>query len=120
MSIRYARAIAPATAAGVISAVQSIQTIDDNVDRRVTGVAWTNQTRLIGLVVLVNGVPIAAIDGGVSLENMGFYPFDETYGAGLLFQFQVNNNSAGALAANTDVVIFRYVPRGPALPLPAA
>lgn len=54
------------------------------------------------------GNPIADLDNGLMAQQRGFIPVNEVYGGGVQISLDVRNNSAGALAVNTDAIVVAY------------
>jgi len=116
MARRYVRFSIPAVAAGAKSGATAVPTFDDSVPRRLTGILSTNQTKLIHTIVDVAGRVIADIDGGVMAQQHDFIPLDQDYPVGVSLSVNVANDSAGALAVNTDAIVLRYETGGPMVP----
>jgi nitrous oxide reductase len=106
--IKYARFQIPAVAAGAQLGETNVNTPDDQVNRKVTGILSTNQTRLIRTVLMKQGTPIADIDNGLMAQQRDFIAADAQYGGGLPITVDVRNSNAGALAVNTDAIVIRY------------
>lgn len=105
---KYFRFQIPAVGAGVTLGETQITTPDDSKPRTVIGILSTNQTKLIRTVLLHTGNPIADIDNGIMAQQRGFIPVSESYPGGTPISVDVRNNSAGALAVNTDAIVIAY------------
>lgn len=105
---KYARFQIPAVGAGATLGETQVATPDDTRQRTVTGILSTNQTKLIRTVLMHTGNPIADIDDGVMAQARDFYKVNESYPGGTQISVDVRNNSAGALAVNTDAIVIRY------------
>lgn len=105
---RWFRVPIPAVAAGARSAVQQPATPDDNVRRHLTGIMVSNTTKLMHTIITVNGAPIADIEHGATNPASPVFPVDQWYEPGLPVQLVLVNDSAGALAVNTDAWMYRY------------
>ena len=106
--VKYARFQIPAVAAGGTLTETQVTTPDDAQNRRLTGVLSSNQTKLIRTVVMKTGQQIADLDNGVMAQQRDFIPLDVRYDQGVIMSVDVRNNSAGALAVNTDAIVLRY------------
>ena len=106
--IKFARFQIPAVAAGATLGETFIVTPDDSKPRKVTGILSSNQTKLIRTVLMKTGLPIADIDDGVMAQQRDFITVDQSYDSGVQISLDVRNNSAGALAVNTDAIVIRY------------
>ncbi len=106
--LKYIRFQIPAVAAGAILGETPVITPDDPRPRVVKGVLSSNQTKLIRTLVMKTGNPIADIDNGVMAQQRDFIPLNEAYPGGTQITVDVRNNSAGALAVNTDAIVLAY------------
>lgn len=106
--IRYLRFQIPAVAAGATMGETFVASPDDPKPRRVLGILSTNQTKLIRTVLMKTGFPVADLDDGVMAQQRDFIPQDQTYEGGVQISVDVRNNSAGALAVNTDAIVIKY------------
>lgn len=106
--IKYFRFQIPAVAAGATLGETFVPTPDDPKPRKVVGILSSNQTRLIRTLLMHTGNPIADIDNGVMAQQRDFIPLNEDYPGGTQISVDVRNNSAGALAVNTDAIVIAY------------
>lgn len=106
--IKYVRFQIPAVASLATLGETPIVTPDDPRPRTVTGILSTNQTKLIRTVLMRTGNPICDIDNGLMAQHRDFIPVNETYPGGTQITVDVRNNSAGALAVNTDAIVIQY------------
>lgn len=98
----------PAVAAGAALGETFVPTPDDTRQRTVVGILSTNQTRLIRTVLMHTGNPIEDIDNGIMAQQREFFHVNEVYPGGVQISVDVRNNSAGALAINTDAIAIFY------------
>jgi hypothetical protein len=105
---RYVRFAIPAVAAGARTNPTFVPTFDDQVKRRLVGFLTTNQTKLIHTQVDVAGRVFLDIDHGLAAQQKDWVPVLQEYPAGLAFSVNVINDSAGALAVNTDAINLKY------------
>lgn len=108
MAVRYVRTVVPALAAGASSARTVIPTFDDDKPRKLTGLFVANPTALVHTQLDISGVVIADVEHGDFTLVPQILPFDATYQVGVQVALTFVNSSAGALAANHDVVTLRY------------
>lgn len=98
----------PAIAAGASLGETFISTPDDTRPRTVVGILSTNQTKLIRTVLMHTGNPILDIDDGIMAQQRDLIDVNESYPGGVQISLDIRNNSAGALAVNTDAVVIFY------------
>lgn len=98
----------PAVGAGAALGETYISTPDDTRQRTVVGLLSTNQTKLIRTVLMHTGNPIEDVDNGVMAQQRDYWKANEVYPSGVQISLDVRNNSAGALAVNTDAIVVLY------------
>lgn len=107
--IKYARLkIAPAVGAGASLGETNLNTFDDDVTRKVTGILSTNQTALVRTVLLQKSKMVADIDGGIMAQQRTFIDIDTTYVGGIPITVDVRNESGAPVGANTMAIVVRY------------
>ena len=105
---RYVRFSIPAVAAGARTNPTLVPSFDDQVTRRLVGFLTTNQTKLIHTQVDIAGRVYVDIDHGLAAQQKDWIPVLQQYPPGLPFSLNVINDSAGALAVNTDAITLKY------------